>query len=100
MGVRALTRDPRFGERPTNDVLSWLDGDVRDHVVELDAPGCRELLEGETPEVDDVPDGNAALRMEGHVLGRGVVEDGELRHEIPKARARRLAEILERGADG
>jgi hypothetical protein len=38
--------------------------------------------------------GIRALMLEERIAGRGVVKDGELRHEMPKAQAKFLAEAF------
>jgi NOL1/NOP2/sun family putative RNA methylase len=95
-GLRALKRDPRVGgERVTNDVLRWLGDEVTDRVVDLDEARLGRLLEGEPLDAGELDGGMAALRLGGDVIGRAIVAEDGLRHEIPKARARRLREILE-----
>jgi len=56
---------------------------------------CLRLLEG-APLAARVPggNGNVALALEDRVVGRGVLRDGVVRSEIPRARARPLREIL------
>ncbi len=110
MGIRVLTRDRRFGERPTNDGLRWLGPYLRDRVVDVDRSTMRRLLAGEAvplPRIrasdagpaaaqanGSVPGGPVALRLEGYVAGRGIARRGALSSEIPKTRARRLARLL------
>lgn len=95
-GLRALRRDPRIGgERVTNDALRWLGDAVTGRVVALDGARLGRLLDGDLLDAGDVSGGVVGLRLGDDLVGRGLVGPDGLRHEIPKARARRLREILE-----
>lgn len=96
LGIRAFKADRRFGERPTNEGLRLLGPHLEERVVDLDPGDCLRLLTGDHPTAADAPGGLVALRVDGRVVGRGVVGRGRLRHEIPKARAARLRTVLER----
>jgi len=95
LGARVLKEDRRYGLRPTNDGLRWLDRDVRRRCVELSHRELLRLLEGGRVRGEvEGGNGNVALALDGEVVGRGVIREGVVRHEIPRARARRLREIL------
>ncbi|HKK27581.1 MAG TPA: NOL1/NOP2/sun family putative RNA methylase [Gemmatimonadota bacterium] len=95
LGVRVMREDRRYGLRPTNDGLRWLDRDVRRRRVPLDHRGCLRLLEGGLVRSPvEGGNGNVALAVDGEVVGRGVIRGDVVRHEIPRPRARRLREIL------
>ncbi len=95
LGVRVMREDRRYGFRPTNDGLRWLGPDLARRVVAFGREDCLRLLEG-APLAARVPggNGNVALALEDRVVGRGVLRDGVVRSEIPRARARPLREIL------
>jgi len=95
LGVRVMREDRRYGLRPTNDGLRWLDRDVRRRRVPLDHRGCLRLLEGGLVRSPvEGGNGNVALAVDAEVAGRGVIRGDVVRHEIPRPRARRLREIL------
>lgn len=95
LGLRGMKDDPRVGLRPTNDLLQWLGDRLERSVVEPDAGAWRRLLERRELEVPGLRDGFVVLRFRGHTLGRGLIRDGRLRHEVPKAHASRLRDALE-----
>lgn len=96
VGLRAASFDARGGPRPTNDLIRWLGGAIGRRRVELDPDAWRRLLRREPLQVGAVDDGYVALCLDGLPLGRGFVRSGDVRHEVPKVHARRLAETLER----
>ena len=96
LGLRAMVDDGRGGVRPTNDFLLWLERAQGEGVVDLGEDECLRLLRGEKLPAPGRENGFVILRLEGRVVGRGLVVAEALRHEVPKARARRLRDILER----
>jgi len=93
-GLRAFRYESSGRLRATNDMLRWLDRHIGDRTVDLTGPECVRLLEAGDVAVDGVSNGAAALRLEGHVIGRGWVRSGRLRSEIPRARAHGLKDVL------
>lgn len=96
LGLRAFKEDPRSpgGERPTNDLLKWLDARVTRRVLPMDSAGCLELLRGGQVAFSEASHGFVALRVDGRTVGRGRIGRGGVRPEIPKAHARRLQDVL------
>jgi NOL1/NOP2/sun family putative RNA methylase len=106
VGVRALSRDGR-GQRPTTDLIRWLDGPVGDRTLRLDPEQWKQALSGMDLPLESLPvgDGRTAADLEdGFVtlclgdrgVGRGVVRRGRLLPELPKARAGWLLKVLDR----
>ena len=96
VGLRAVRRDPREGWRPTNDLLRWLDADLRARVVRLGVREWIHLLDGRGWPAPGVPDGTVALACDGDVVGRGRARQGRVYAELPAGRARELRRVLER----
>ena len=95
LGLRATKDDGRQGERPTNDFLAWLGPDVRRRTLDLDEDDVARALAREPVAVPEELAGFVVLRLLGRVLGRAVVRHGRLiHHEIPKARAAHLRDVL------
>jgi len=94
VGLRGMKEDPRTGLRPTNDLLQWLDRGIGARRVSPPRNRWDALLRREPFEVAGLDDGFAALVLGGHVVGRGIVRGGRLRHEVAKARAHRLRDVL------
>ena len=94
LGLRAFRRESGGRLRPTHDLLMRLDAQVQGRVITLGAADARRLLEDGGLAVQGVPDGYAALRLEGHVVGRGFVRSGRVRPEIPRPQRRSLLEAL------
>lgn len=95
LGLRCLKDDPRAGLRPTNDLFQWLGDRLERRVVAPDRATWRRLLAREPVRAADLDDGFVVLRLDGRTVGRGLVWRGRLRHEIPKARAARLLDVLD-----
>jgi len=93
-GLRAFRYESSGRLRATNDMLRWLDRHIGERNVDLTGSECLRLLEAGDVAVDGVSNGAAALRLEGHVIGRGWVRSGRLRSEIPRARAHGLKDVL------
>ena len=100
VGIRAMGPGPGGRLRPTNDFLRWLDYDVGARVADLTPELLIDLLEGRAPDATQLPGGFVALRLDGRVIGRGQVRRGGLFHEIPKAMARSLREVLDPSRTG
>ena len=94
LGLRALKDDPRVGLRPTNDLFQWLGDRLGRRVVEPSREEWERLLAREGIDPGGLDDGFVVLRLDGRTVGRGVVWRGRLRHEIPKAQAARLRDVL------
>jgi 16S rRNA C967 or C1407 C5-methylase (RsmB/RsmF family) len=94
-GLRCLKHDPRAGLRPTNDFFQWLGDRLGRRVIEPDRDQWRTLLARQPLEAEGQGDGFVVLRLDGRTVGRGLVWKGNLRHEIPKAQAARLRDVLE-----
>ena len=94
VGFRAVDFDSRDRPRPTNDLLRWLGGSVRERVFDIDHERMTQLSLRET--IDFEPDlrGPVALRYEGDVIGRGAATVDGLKSEIPKARSADLLRAL------
>jgi tRNA (cytosine49-C5)-methyltransferase len=99
VGLRGLSPGPSGWLKPTNDLLRALDNMAENMRVTPSDDDWDALLARSSIPVDGL-NGIRALMLAGRIAGRGVVKDGELRHEIPKAQARFLAEALaaKRGA--
>jgi len=93
VGLRGLSPGPGGWLKPSNDLLRALDHMAEDmRVIPSDHDWDVLLARGTIP-VKGL-NGIRALMLEGRIAGRGVVKDGELRHEIPKAQAKFLSEAL------
>jgi 16S rRNA C967 or C1407 C5-methylase (RsmB/RsmF family) len=96
VGLRGLSPDARKRPRPTNYLLRSLGDAVTRRRIALDHATAQRVLKREqVPNPLDAP-GYATLTLEGQVIGRASVGQAGVRHEIPKARAQRLLEILQR----
>jgi len=108
VGMRAFKRDPRTGERPTNDLLRLLGREIRRNRLALPRSAWPELLEtrrlsreavaraaGGGAGEEELPRGLLALVLDGSVVGRGWGGRRGVQLEIPKARARSLRGALE-----
>jgi 16S rRNA C967 or C1407 C5-methylase (RsmB/RsmF family) len=96
VGLRGLSPDARRRLRPTNYLLRLLGDGVTHRCIPLDRGTAQRVLKRD-PVLSplDAP-GYATLTLEGQVIGRASVGQAGIRHEIPKARAQRLLEILQR----
>lgn len=84
-GMRALHRT-NTGPRATNSLLRWLGPRIARRVAELDGAAARQLLaEGSIASPDASLRGPVAVRVDGVVVGAGVVREGRLALEIPAA---------------
>jgi 16S rRNA C967 or C1407 C5-methylase (RsmB/RsmF family)/NOL1/NOP2/fmu family ribosome biogenesis protein len=84
-GLRLLHRTRR-GARPTTAGLRWLGAELSERVVEVSMSEAAALIEaGELPAPAGAPGGMVALRVGGAVAGAGLVHDGRLELEIPRA---------------
>jgi NOL1/NOP2/sun family putative RNA methylase len=97
IGIRAVEFDSRGRARPTNDVLRLLSDDVRERRVELEEDRLRTFLSRKPVPCDLDLRGPVAVAYRGQVVGRGARTGEGLRTEIPKARARDLLRVLDRG---
>ncbi len=87
-GFRASGR-----ERPTNVLLRFLGPAVRAARADLDSARLWTLLEGGSVDTD-LTAGDAAVALDGWVIGRGRVSSGRLRSELDKKSAAELRAIL------
>jgi len=84
-GMRALHRT-NAGPRATNSLLRWLGPRIAHRVAELDGTAARQLLaEGTIASPDASLRGPVAVRVDGVVVGAGVIREGRLALEIPSA---------------
>jgi len=86
VGLRGLSPGPGGWLKPTNDLLRILEHVPQELKVELTDGEWEELLARRTLPVEG-PNGIRVLMLEGRIAGRGIVKDGRLRHEMPKAQA-------------
>ena len=94
VGLRALSPDARGRPRPTNYLLRLLGDRITGRRVDLDYATAERVLAREPVDNPLEVPGYAALTLDGQVIGRASVGRAGIRHEIPKARAKRLLEIL------
>jgi tRNA (cytosine49-C5)-methyltransferase len=93
VGLRGLSPGPSGWLKPTNDLLRALDHMAPNMRVDPSDAEWNALLARKSIPVEGL-NGIRALTLEGRIAGRGVVKDGELRHEIPKAQAKFLSEAF------
>jgi NOL1/NOP2/sun family putative RNA methylase len=95
VGLRGLSPGPRNEARPTNYLLRRLGDAVTARRVSLARSDAMTVLRREACAGPDLPPGHVALALDDLLIGRGSLGRAGIRHEIPKARAQRLLEILE-----
>lgn len=94
-GFRAMEFDSRGRPRPTNDLLRWLNHDVRSRTRDVDGEDLRALARGET--ISDSSGrtlGPLALRHQGEVIGRVAATRAGLKSELGRARMSDLTRVL------
>lgn len=95
VGLRALRRAPSALETPSSQFLTrWASMISQERRVVLDEVRLRSLLEGGKLPSDGLPRGPVALVWNGDVLGRGMVGERGLSHELGKPHGRSLLRIL------
>ena len=97
-GIRAL-RKQKFGFKPTTYILQFLGDEISRNVVELKRKELdkvvfqRESLESKR--ISNLSRGFVALKFSGEILGCGLKTRNGLKTQIPKARSKKLQDVLE-----
>ncbi len=95
LGIRALRKGAGGAPTPSNHFLTrWGRHLAPTRRIQLDRIQLRTLLDGRPVAVPGRSPGPYALEWEHMVLGRGILGGRGLVHEIPKALAARLADVV------
>ena len=94
VGLRAMAPVFRDEMRPTNDILRFLERGISSIAYSPSKEEWDGLLSQESISVSVNDYGFIPLKWKNHVLGRGLIQKGNLKGEIPGVRRRWLKKVF------